>query len=135
MIEKVIHAVQDFSVNIINALIEKLHLSHFYKKRPAVFIAALFSLLFVLLLSAVLLLIPKDEKKEKVITLNPDITQPFVLPKEPAMNDDYYLSRPKTEVWTEEEAEKWFIIPNESMINQLENDNDRLITNLLEASP
>ena len=135
-VDKIIRAIQDFTAQFINALVDKLHLRDAYEKNHTLFIGVLALLLVIILFSTVLMLArPKDKNTGTAVTINPDITQPFVLPEVPSMNEDYYLSRPKNEVWDEEEAEKWFTIPDNAMMQQLEHDNNRLINNLLEASP
>lgn len=135
-VEKILQTIQDFTAHIINAAVDKLHLRDVYEKNRILFISALSLVLLLVLLTTVFFLLGAKEKKvSKDAPLNLDITQPFVLPKEPSMNNDYYLSRPKNEVWTQEEAEKWFTIPNDAMLNQLEHDNNNLIQNLLETSP
>lgn len=134
--DKLLRALQDFTAQFITALVDKLHLREAYEKNRTLFISVLALVLVIILFSTVLILFrPKTTKDGALVTINPDITQPFVLPKEPSMNEEYYLSRPKNRVWDEEEAEKWFTIPDSAMMNQLENDNNRLIKNLLEASP
>ncbi len=136
ILDKIIHAVQDFTAKILDALLDKLRIRHAYENNSRLFII-FFSvlLLFIFLIVIFFLIKPDNVSEANSIPLTADITQPFVLPSEPVLLEQYYVSRPKTLKWTEEEADKWFTIPDESMMSQLDNDNNRLIQNLLEASP
>ncbi len=57
------------------------------------------------------------------------------LPEEPALGNDYIMSRSKQDQWSEEEARKWFVEPDGKMMNDMRTVNDRLINDLLEAVP
>lgn len=135
-VEKILHSIQDFTAVCINAFVTKLHLRDTYENNRVLFIGVLALVLVIILFSTILILVrPQKTAISEHRVINPDITQSFILPKEPVMTEDYYLSRPKTDVWSKEEAEKWFTIPDRTMLNQLETDNNRMIKNLLEASP
>lgn len=63
------------------------------------------------------------------------IPHPLEKPEEPSLPDDYYLSRPRTEKMTEQDIEKWFTIPDDSMFDQLNQKNNEIIKNILEDAP
>ncbi len=136
-IEKIIQPIRNFTALVINALLDKMRLRYIYEKKRIAFVAVFSLLLLLLFFSAILLFFghPKEKKEKKTLPLSVNITQPFVLPKEETMHEEFYLSRSKTEKWTMEEAEPWFSIPDDAMLEQLEYDNNRLIHNVLEASP
>ena len=64
-----------------------------------------------------------------------EIEEYIYLPAEPEMGNDFILSRNKQSEWSEEEANRWFVEPDEKMMNDVRSVNDRMINELLEAVP
>ena len=64
-----------------------------------------------------------------------EIEEYIYLPAEPEMGNDFILSRNKRSEWSEEEANRWFVEPDEKMMNDVRSVNDRMINELLEAVP
>ena len=64
-----------------------------------------------------------------------EIEEYIYLPAEPEMGNDYILSRNKQSEWSEEEAKRWFVEPDDKMMNDVRSVNDKMINELLEAVP
>lgn len=64
-----------------------------------------------------------------------EIEEYIYLPAEPEMGNDYILSRKTQSEWSEEEANRWFVEPDEKMMNDVRSVNDKMINELLEAVP
>lgn len=98
--------------------------------------ALLISVLIILVLCLLILMSSYKPKKE----INTEQTFPYVLihpfqaicEKE---NDSYFFSRQTKENWTYEEAITWYTKPDSTLLLQLQTDNDRKISNILEAAP
>ena len=87
---------------------------------------------FVLLLST-----SQQEKKEtKVINQkNLVIDQELLIPNELTINNKYTHVRQKKEKWSEEEANEWFTIPDETEIEKLSQSNDKIVKDIIGAAP
>lgn len=87
---------------------------------------------FVLLLSTA-----QQEKKEtKVINQkNLEIDQELLIPNELTINNKYTHVREKKEKWSEEEANEWFTIPDETEIEKLSQSNDKIVNEIIGAAP
>lgn len=87
---------------------------------------------FILLLST-----SQQEKKEtKVINQkNLVIDQELLLPNELTINNKYTHVRQKKEKWSEEEANEWFTVPDETEIEKLSQSNDKIVKDIIGAAP
>lgn len=87
---------------------------------------------FILLLST-----SQQEKKEtKVINQkNLVIDQELLLPNELTINNKYTHVRQKKEKWSEEEANEWFTVPDETEIEKLSQANDKIVKDIIGAAP
>lgn len=63
------------------------------------------------------------------------LSQEIIKPDEPSLPDDYYLFRQRNEQMSQEDIDKWFTKPDETMINQLHQENELIIQDLLENTP
>jgi hypothetical protein len=59
----------------------------------------------------------------------------LVPPPEPGVPDDYLLYRERKSMWTQQEVDRWFIVPNAEMLQELHNSNEKMISDLLKAAP
>ena len=59
----------------------------------------------------------------------------FYLPSPPEVPDEYVYSREPMEKWDEAEAGKWFVMPDEEMLNNISETNDKKVNSLLESMP
>ena len=64
-----------------------------------------------------------------------EITEYFYSPSSPEISDDYMYSRVPKQKWSEEEANEHITLPTEKMLDELKSANDKLIKDILEASP
>ena len=67
------------------------------------------------------------------LPLVPD--QKLLLPEGPSIPDGYALTRPPQEKWTKEESQEYFTMPDEQELKNLEYSNDKLIEDILGATP
>lgn len=93
-------------------------------------------ILIILLLIALFFSITSDrDKNQEDIKLNYELKREFALPKEPGFYDDFYLSREKKDFWTEEDVEKYFENPDDKLLEQLRDSNEKLNEKIFEAVP
>lgn len=87
---------------------------------------------FILLLST-----SQQEKKETKVTnqKNLVIDQELLLPNELTINNKYTHVRQKKEKWSEEEANEWFTVPDETEIEKLSQANDKIVKDIIGAAP
>ena len=64
-----------------------------------------------------------------------EITEYFYSPSSPEISDDYMYSRVPKQKWSEEEVNEHITLPTEKMLDELKSANDKLIKDILEASP
>lgn len=99
---------------------------------------------FTLILLVILLLIlipalnnPKpntiEKQDEQIQTVEID---PFLsIPPEPHIEDDYVYTRKDVKRWSEEEVSTWFSEPDDEMLHDLKQANDKLVDDMLEVVP
>ena len=63
------------------------------------------------------------------------INQDILLPNETILENKYTQVRQKKDKWTEEEANTWFTIPDETEIEKLGQSNDKIINDIIGAAP
>ena len=78
-----------------------------------------------------------EEKKETKVTnqKNLVIDQELLLPNELTINNKYTHVRQKKEKWSEEEANEWFTVPDETEIEKLSQANDKIVKDIIGAAP
>lgn len=97
----------------------------------------LISVLIILVLCLLILMSSyKPEKKDN----NSEQTFPYVLIHQfqaicEKENDSYFFSRQTNEKWNYEESINWYTKPDSTLLLQLQADNDKKISNILEAAP
>lgn len=101
------------------------------KKILFIVFGILIFLIFILIL--ILCFSPKDNKIKEDLMY--DVTEYMYSPSSPEISSDYMYSRNPKNTWTEEEANEYVTLPNEEMLENLKESNDRLIRDILEASP
>ena len=89
--------------------------------------------ILVLILSSIIVKTPEPKKTEpeQVIVF----TQDLLVPDEMDSEYSYDISRQTQENWTEEETEKWFTIPTPDQVEQLEKENESMISDVIGAAP
>ena len=95
-----------------------------------------FGILIFLLILLILILCFSSKGDEKTIQKKDyEITEYFYSPSSPEISDDYMYSRVPKQKWSEEEANEHITLPTEKMLDELKSANDKLIKDILEASP
>lgn len=120
-----------------STLVEKFRYLIEENKKQTIFVCSILIFMtlcgfFVLLLST-----SKQEKKEtKVINQkNLVIDQELLIPNELTINNKYTHVRQKKEKWSEEEANEWFTVPDETEIEKLSQSNDKIVKDIIGAAP
>lgn len=76
-----------------------------------------------------------SKKNKRTITNPVRLEDALVLPSEPGYPEDFQFYRSQRDTWTKEEAERWFSVPDEKMMSELENANNTVISDILGAAP
>lgn len=120
-----------------STLVEKFRYLIEENKKQTIFVCSVLIFMtlcgfFVLLLST-----SQQEKKEtKVINQkNLVIDQELLIPNELTINNKYTHVRQKKEKWSEEEANEWFTVPDETEIEKLSQANDKIVKDIIGAAP
>ena len=102
-----------------------------HKKLALGIIIGLALLLLILIIGAV-----ASGKKESVPNkISHNQEDPFMLPQNTSVTEDYYFSRTTGEKWDEEQVDQWFTIPGTATVEELGRDNDTLVQEILGAAP
>ena len=102
-------------------------------KKKVLFVV--FGILLVLIIILIFILCSSPKEKELLPKVNYEITDYLYSPTSPEISSDYMFSRTPKKSWTEEEANNYITLPTEKMLDDLQNANDKLIKDILEASP
>ena len=120
-----------------STLVEKFRYLIEENKKQTIFVCSILIFMtlcgfFVLLLST-----SQQEKKEtKVINQkNLVIDQELLIPNKLTINNKYTHVRQKKEKWSEEEANEWFTVPDETEIEKLSQSNDKIVKDIIGAAP
>lgn len=120
-----------------STLVEKFRYLIEENRKQTVFVCSV--LIFMTLCGFFILLLStsQQEKKEtKVINQkNLVIDQELLLPNELTINNKYTHVRQKKEKWSEEEANEWFTVPDETEIEKLSQANDKIVKDIIGAAP
>lgn len=106
------------------------------KKVLAIIITTLI-MLFFLALIAFMIQSSKPQKTETPASIEIPLQadQKILYPDGPSIPDGYALTREPKEKWTEEDAEEYFTMPDSKQLDKLESDNDKLVNEILGATP
>ena len=106
------------------------------QEKPAVF-AASAGLTVLLLIAVIIVLVQTRPQKQAPAPQAPAFTAdaPLFTPDAPAMAQDYYPSRIPGKVWSGEDIEEWFTLPDDSTIGELEKANDKIVSDIIGAAP
>lgn len=106
------------------------------KKVLAIIITTLI-ILFFLALIAFMIQSSKPQKTEPPASIEIPLQadQKILYPDGPSIPDGYALTREPKEKWTEEDAEEYFTMPDSKQLDKLESDNDKLVNEILGATP
>jgi hypothetical protein len=94
-----------------------------------------------LFVCAVLAFIIQASSKSGKKKLNAIATPPFVadsdllIPEGPLVFKGYALSHESNSHWTKDDLDKWFTVPSDTTIEQLDKDNEKIISDILGDAP
>ena len=89
----------------------------------------------VMLLLSVILSASSKPKTNKLENIIPPLEEPLIMPKEPGMNGSFQYYREQKNEWTKEDVDKWFTQPDDSMIVEIEDANNTIISDILGVAP
>lgn len=120
-----------------STLVEKFRYLIEENRKQTIFVCSV--LIFMTLCGFFILLLStsQQEKKETKVTnqKNLVIDQELLLPNELTINNKYTHVRQKKEKWSEEEANEWFTVPDETEIEKLSQANDKIVKDIIGAAP
>lgn len=120
-----------------STLVEKFRYLIEENRKQTIFVCSV--LIFMTLCGFFILLLStsQQEKKETKVTnqKNLVIDQELLLPNELTINNKYTQVRQKKEKWSEEEANEWFTVPDETEIEKLSQSNDKIVKDIIGAAP
>ena len=91
--------------------------------------------LAVLLLILIIGVAASGKKSSVPETISHNQEDPFMLPQNTTVTEDYYFSRTTGEKWDQEQTDQWFTIPGTATVEELGRDNDTLVQEILGAAP
>lgn len=105
------------------------------KKMAAIVITVLVTLFFIALI--IFVCQPFTQKKMNLIQEEMPLVQDqkLILPENASTQTQYALSREPQEKWTKEQAQKYFTLPTQEELKNLENANDDLVDQILGSVP
>ena len=120
-----------------STLVEKFRYLIEENRKQTIFVCSV--LIFMTLCGFFILLLStsqQEKKGTKVINQkNLVIDQELLLPNELTINNKYTHVRQKKEKWSEEEANEWFTVPDETEIEKLSQANDKIVKDIIGAAP
>ena len=120
-----------------STLVEKFRYLIEENRKQTIFVCSV--LIFMTLCGFFILLLStsqQEKKGTKVINQkNLVIDQELLLPNELTINNKYTHVRQKKEKWSEEEANEWFTVPDETEIEKLSQSNDKIVKDIIGAAP
>lgn len=60
---------------------------------------------------------------------------PILIPDAPQIEKDYYPSRITENQWQKDEVDKWFTYPDEDVMKDLAESNDKIVKDIIGAAP
>lgn len=106
-----------------------------HKKQVLTLFGSIAGFIVIMLLLSVLLSFSTDNKTEKITSIVPPLEEPFIMPEEPGIADSFKYYREQKHEWSKEDVDKWFTAPDDSMIIEIEEANDTIISDILGVAP
>ena len=91
--------------------------------------------LALLLLILIIGMVASGKKESIPSKVSNNHEDPFMLPQNTTVTEDYYFSRTTGEKWDQEQVDQWFTIPGTATVEELGRDNDTLVQEILGAAP
>lgn len=92
-------------------------------------------LILVLILVLFISISSNKNKKEIVSDNNLILTENMLIPDGPEVQTNYKNSRTTEDKWSQEEADKWFTIPSQKDLDNLNKTNEKIISDITGAAP
>ena len=105
------------------------------ESRNKILIISFGILIFLLILLILILCFSSKDDGQAIQKKDYEITEYFYSPSSPEISDDYMYSRTPKNKWSEDEAAEYITLPTEEMLENLKKSNDKMIKDILEASP
>ncbi|NLK46185.1 MAG: hypothetical protein GX297_05970 [Treponema sp.] len=108
----------------------------FYQNRKKQIITIYFIIAGLVVIICLFFLISVFSKpKSEIEKILPPLENPLIMPNEPGINDSFQYYRNQRNEWTKEDAQRWFTPPDDSMILELEEANNAIISDILGVAP
>lgn len=109
----------------------------FYREKtlPAILISIVVLLFFLALIIFVVQGCNSSKKQPTIEEAPLVLDNDLMLPDGPSIPDGYALTREPKEKWTKEESQEYFTMPDKEELLNLEYTNDKLIEDILGATP
>jgi len=105
-------------------------------------IVAIVSIILLLVSSTIIVGIvqcSQTPKTVKPVVIAPDNSYTLVddlyKPESKPLTEDYYLSREQKDNWSEEEFNQWFTLPDDTILDDLSDANNKIIEKITGAAP
>lgn|SRR5574344_108000 len=97
----------------------------------------LISILIVFMTLCAIAVLLFQRNKPRILTEQKKLVldQSLLVPKGPAVPDDYITSRKTPEKWNEDDVEKWFTLPDNHEVKKLGESNDKIIDEIIGDAP
>lgn len=116
-----------------NESVEKI--SDFLNEHKKIALGIIAGLVVLLLILIIGIAASGRSKKSIPDTISHNQEDPFMLPQNTTVTEDYYFSRTTGEKWDQEQVDQWFTIPGTATVEELGRDNDTLVQEILGAAP
>lgn len=109
--------------------------SQSHKKQIITLFSCIGTFVVIMLLLSVILSFSTNSKTEEIASIVPPLEEPLIMPDEPGIADSFKYYREQKHEWSKEDVDKWFTPPDDSMINEIEEANDTIISDILGVAP
>lgn len=121
---------------ILNELKEKI--INFSQKNKTIVLFVSILLICMTLIGTVLIFVQSFSKQKKIPNVEQqklEIKEEILVPQSSVILNEYTQTREQKENWTEEEAKEWFTTPTQKEVDNLSLSNDKIIQEILGATP
>lgn len=110
-------------------------LKDFREEKPVLF--ALLCLICILFLIGLIILLIQNTPEHSTVRESEhfEADAPVIIPDQPQIEKQYYLSRETSGKWSRKESDKWFTYPEEDVMKDLKESNDKMVQDILGAAP
>lgn len=109
--------------------------SDFAREKPFLFTSICILIVLFIAGLAVLFIQTSPEKQRSEISEHFEADAPLLIPDAPNIEKDYYPSRTTENQWSKDDVDKWFTYPDEDVMKEISDSNDKIVRDILEAAP